>query len=118
MENTMSGARPCWRSLPFTRQNTSSLVESPGVHRHHLGPDGAERVEPFRPVPLLFGPLQVPRGHVVHARDPGDAAPRLDFRHAPSGRPMDDADSPSKSTCCDSGGSTIAAPSPMTAVGG
>jgi len=26
--------------------------------------------------------------------------------------------SPSKSTCCDSGGSTIAAPSPMTVVGG
>src|SRR5438309_8146505 len=58
------------------------LVESARVHGHHAGPDGAERVEPLRPGPLLLGPLQVPRGDVVDAGDPGDARARLAFRGA------------------------------------
>src|SRR5256886_11010664 len=56
------------------------LVESARVHGHDAGPDRAERVEPLRPGPLLLGPLQVPRGDVVDARDPGDARARLAFR--------------------------------------
>src|SRR2546430_1874998 len=68
------------------------LVESARVHGHHAGPDGAEGVEPLRPGPLLIGPLQVPRGDVVHAGDPGNARARLPFRGAPQRTSDDDAD--------------------------
>src|SRR5216117_2240336 len=74
MENTMSGARPCWRCLPFTRQTTSSSSNRPGS-------TGTTR-----------GPLQVPRGDVVDARDPGNARARLAFGGAPQQTSDDDAD--------------------------
>src|SRR5213080_728283 len=68
------------------------LIESPRVHRHHAGADGAERVEAFRAGPLLVGPLQVSRGHVVDARDPGDAGARFALGCPPERPSDDDAD--------------------------
>ncbi len=70
------------------------LIESPLVCRLYPGPDGAERVEPFRPGPLLLGPLQVPRGHVIDAGDPRNAGAGLLFRGAPEPASDDHPDLP------------------------
>src|SRR2546429_9721696 len=118
MENTMSRARPCWRCLPFTRQYTSSSSSRRASTGTTRGPTGQNVSKPFALVHCSSVRCRsravTSLTHVIPAM-PARASLSVARR---SGRPMTTPISPSKSTCCDSGGSTIAAPSPMTVVGG
>ena len=111
-------ARARWRSRPFTRHTTSSSVRRFGSTGTTRGPTGQNVSNPLARAHCSSRRWMSRAVTSLTQVIPAIAARACASVPRRSRVPITTPISASKSTCADSGGSTIGSPSPITAVGG